>query len=97
MLPAYTTFNPVSVDEQVWYLDLATTSDMTPDDGKLLSKSIYSGNAMGKVGDGTLLPIAHTGSFILHTRCRLLTLNNVLHIPKLQHNSLSVRQLCWKL
>lgn len=94
MLPAYATFNPVSVDEQVWYPDSAAASHMTPDDGKSLSKSTYSGNAHVKVGNGTLLPIEHVGNAEISTSTRPLRLRNVLHVPKLQHNLLSVKQLC---
>ena len=73
----------MSVEERVWYPDSAVASHMTLDDGKLISKSIYSGNAMVKVGDGTLLSIAHTGTFVLHTPHRPLMLKHVLHVRKL--------------
>ena len=45
-----------------------------------------SSNTMVKVGDGNLLPVAHTSTFGLPTRHKPLTLTNVLHVPKLQHN-----------
>ena len=93
MLLAYATFNPVSVDEQVWYPDSTSASHLTPNDSKLLSKSIYSGNKMVKVANGTLLPVVHTGTCVLPTKCKPLSLTNVLHVSKLQHNLLSVRQL----
>ena len=92
VLPAYATFNPVSIDERVWYPDSAATSHMTPDDGKLISKSVYSVNTAVKVGDGTVLPVAYTGTSVLLTKHKPLILNNVLHVPQLQHNLLSVRQ-----
>ena len=80
--------------QQGWYPNSAAASHMTPDDFKLLSKSFYSGNTMVKVGDDNLVPISHTGTFVLPTRHKPLTLSNVLHVPKLQHNLLSIRQLC---
>jgi len=64
---------------------------MTFDDGKLVSKSVYSGNAMVKVGDGTLLLAAHTGNSVLHTYHRPLTIKHILHVHQFQHNLLSVR------
>ena len=67
---------------------------MTPDDGNLISKIVYSGNSLVKVGDGTLLPIVHVGHSHHPSRTQPLQLTNVLHVPKLQHNLLSVRQLC---
>lgn len=93
MLPAYATFNPVSVDEQVWYPNSSAVSNMTFEDGNLFSKIVYSGNTMVKVGDVTLIPVAHTSASIPPTRHKPLTRKNVLPIPKLQHNLLSVRQL----
>ena len=94
MFPTYAHFNPVSVNEQVWYLDSTVASHMAPDDGKLVSKSIYFGNIMVKVSDGTLLAVAHIGTSVLPTKHKPRTLTNILHVPKLQHNLLSMRQLC---
>ena len=67
---------------------------MTTDDGNLLSKIVYSSNALVQVGDGTPLLVAHVGNTSLASQYQPLTLKNVLHVPKLQHNLLSVRQLC---
>lgn len=67
---------------------------MTLDDGKLSSKSIYYGNSLVKIGDGTLLPIAHIGTSCLPSTQHPLSLTRVLHVPKLQHNLLFIRQLC---
>jgi len=94
VLPAYATFNPAAVNEQVWCPDSAATSHMMPDDGNLLSKTVYSGDALVKVGDDTVLPVVHVGNTSLASKHRPLTLKNVLHVPKLQHNLLSVRQFC---
>ena len=67
---------------------------MTLDDGNLLSKSIYFGNALVNICNGTLLPVANIGNSSLPSKMRPLTLKNVLHVPKIQHNLLLVRQLC---
>ena len=67
---------------------------MTLDDGNLLSKTIYIGNDIVKVGDGTLLPIAHVGTLLLSSPHYPLSLQIGLHVLKLQHNLLFVRQLC---
>jgi len=66
-------------------------SHMTPDNGK----SVYSGNTLVKFGNGTLLPIMHIGQYHLPTQTHPLRLSSVLHVPKLQHNLLSARQLYW--
>ena len=91
--PTYVTFNLAAVDEQVWYPDSVAASRMTPDDSSLLSKTVYSGSALVKVGDGTLLPVVHVGNTSLISKHRPLTLKNVLHMPKVQLNLLSIRKL----
>ena len=83
MLPAYAIFNPITVDEHIWYPDSAAASHMTSDDGKLLSKSVYSGNKMVKVGDGNRIFVVHTDTSGLSSRTKPLTLKNVLHVFKL--------------
>jgi len=88
----YATLNPISIDVSVWYHDSAAASHMMPNDGNLFSKSIYSSNALVNECDGILLPVAHIRTSILLSRHYLLSLKDVLHIPKLQHNLLSVRQ-----
>ena len=67
---------------------------MTRDDDELLSEFIYSGNAMVKVGDDILFIVAHIVTSVLTTSHHPLTFRSVLHVRKLQHNLLSVRQLC---
>jgi len=49
---------------------------------------------MVKVGDGTLLPIAHIDIFILPTKHRPLNVTSVLYVSKFQHNLPSARELC---
>ena len=43
-VPAFATFNAINANESVWYPDSATASHMTPMEGNLLSKSIYTGS-----------------------------------------------------
>jgi len=94
VLPAYATFNSVDAGEQIWYPDSAAASHMTPNDGKLLTKSVFSGSSLVKVGNGTLLPIKHVGHSVLTTPIKPLRLSRFLHVPQLRHNLLSVRKLC---
>ena len=67
---------------------------MTPTEGNLLSKSTYIGTDRVRVGNSTLLPIQHVGHLKIPTVTKPLVLNNVLHVPSLKHNLLSVKQLC---
>ena len=67
---------------------------MTPTEGNLLSKSAYTGIDQVQVGNGTLFPIKHVGQIIISRVAKPLALNNMLHVPSLKHNLLSVKQLC---
>ena len=66
---------------------------MTPDDGKLLTKFVYSGTIPVKLGNGHLLPIKHVDHSVITTPVKPLRLSLTLHVPQLSHNLLSVRQL----
>jgi len=94
VLPAYATFNSVDASEQIWYPNSSAASHMTLDNGKLHSKSLYSGSSLVKVGKGTLLPIKHIGQSYVSTPIKPLHLNHVLHVPQLRHNLLFIRKLC---
>jgi len=48
---------------------------------------------MVKVSDGTLFSIAHIGTLLPPSPQHPLSLQKILHVPKLQHNLLSIRQL----
>jgi len=56
---------------------------MTPDDGELPFKYVYFENIMVKVGNGNLLSVTHTGTSVLPTRHKPLTISYVLHVHKL--------------
>ena len=53
VLPAYAISNFVDAGVQIWYPDSAAASTMTPDDGKLLTKTVYSRPSLVKIGNGT--------------------------------------------
>lgn len=59
-----------------------------------LNPSEYFGDEHVRVGDGTSLPIQHTGGSTLSTSHGTLLLNNLLHVPHLTKNHLSVHQFC---
>jgi hypothetical protein len=66
-------------------------SHMTSDDGILLSRHLPSHPSI-TVGNGASLPVTHRGSFALRTDSSTFHLNNVLVVPSLIHNLLSVRR-----
>lgn len=67
---------------------------MTPSEAILTSKSPYQGNTNVIVGNGATLPISHVGQAHLKTSTNPLLLNNVLYVPNLKYNLLSIQQLC---
>lgn len=54
----------------------------------------YHGNDSLHVGDGNPLPIFHIGSSKLFSPNKTFDLTNILHVPQIQKNLLSVKQFC---
>ena len=46
------------------------------------------------IDDGSALPITHTGSTTIPTSSRTFTLQNVLCVPSMQKNLISIYQFC---
>ncbi|PKU60934.1 Retrovirus-related Pol polyprotein from transposon TNT 1-94 [Dendrobium catenatum] len=76
-----------------WYLDSGASSHMTNRLDNLTQSSIYNGNDQVTVGDGRSVPIAHSGTGLLPTPDRKLRLSNLLHIPSISYNLLSISNL----
>jgi hypothetical protein len=72
-------------------MDSGASSHMTSDDGILLSRHLPSHPSI-TVGNGASLLVTHCGSSALRTDSSTFHLNNVLVVPSLIHNLLSVRQ-----
>lgn len=74
-----------------WYADTRATTHMTTDPGNLLSCSLYKGN------DKFLSEMAHDLAYlmpvILPSSPSNICLNNVLIVPKIKKNLLSIIQL----
>ncbi|KAM2035287.1 hypothetical protein ACFX16_038395 [Malus domestica] len=54
----------------------------------------YNGDAKITVGSGESLPVSSIGSSIIRTPNHALILHNVLHVPRITMNLLSVKKLC---
>uniref|UniRef100_A0ACD5V1F3 Uncharacterized protein n=1 Tax=Avena sativa TaxID=4498 RepID=A0ACD5V1F3_AVESA len=75
-----------------WYLDTGATSHMTSSSGMLSSaRPVFSSRIV--VGDGSSLPVSHTGHAHLPTTTNPLALNSVLVCPNLIKNLISVKAL----
>ncbi|KAB1227925.1 Retrovirus-related Pol polyprotein from transposon TNT 1-94 [Morella rubra] len=96
--PASFTANYSSIPagpDSYWYPDSAASNHMTHDYTNLShNPTEYTGEEQVRVGDGSALPIHHTGGSSLSTPSRSLRLSNLLHVPLLTKNLISVRQFC---
>ena len=77
-----------------WILDSGTTHHLTTDLANLSMHQQYSGGEEVQVADGTGLQITHTGSGLLPTPSRPLQLKEVLYVPDVKKNLISVYRLC---
>jgi hypothetical protein len=81
------------VTDQVWYPDTSATNHMTADLQSLnLSAKDYTSQDQVRVGNGQGLYIHHIGSSILCSSNQDFFLKNILHVPSISQNLLSVYQ-----
>ncbi|KAE8696738.1 Aminomethyltransferase [Hibiscus syriacus] len=80
--------------EQHWVVDSGATHHLMPDATKVLSPTEFRGPGKLTVGNGVSLDIRSIGSSVLpSTSSRALLLNNLLHVPSMIKNLLSVSKL----
>ncbi|KAG8501432.1 hypothetical protein CXB51_003747 [Gossypium anomalum] len=77
---------------QAWYPDSGATNHITPDMNNLSTASPYTGMDRVSMGNGASVSIAHIGSSSMMSGSRLLHLKNILHVPTVCKNLLSVGQ-----
>lgn len=77
----------------VWILDTWASSHLTSDPNQLLHPQPYQRHQQVHLGDNSTLPIQHIGKGILPTPSSKLLLSNLLHVPNLSYNLLSVHHL----
>ncbi|KAK2989712.1 hypothetical protein RJ640_030205 [Escallonia rubra] len=75
-----------------WFPDTAANYHLTPDINALNAVNEYMGNDQLHVGNGQGLQITHTGNASIHPNTRKLDLRNVLCVPKIVKNLLSVQR-----
>lgn len=83
---------PSSTFDSTWYPDSSATNHITPDLGDLTNKASYVGNDQIHIGDGTGLDIHNVGTSFFHTNLssKVFNLNNLLHVPSITKNLMSV-------
>ena len=84
--------NPNVVIDNSWYPDSGATNHCTPDPNNLIIQDIYAKNDQIHMGDGTNLAIQHIGqsTFPSQFSSKLLVLKQLLHVPSISKNLLSV-------
>ena len=86
---AATAYNPNN-----WILDSGATHHLTTDLNNLALHHPYNGGEEVTIADGSGLAISHTGSSTLSTPTRSLALTDILYVPNIHKNLISVYRLC---
>ncbi|KAI4347884.1 hypothetical protein L6164_008660 [Bauhinia variegata] len=84
---------PVS-ETLAWLLDTSASHHVTTDLNNLFMHNPYDGSDDIVIGDGSALPIIHTGSTTLSTPSYDFSLQNVLFVPTMKKNLISISQFC---
>lgn len=90
----YTAASAHDMSMSPWLLDSGASHHIASDLSNLSLHSPYQGGDDVTIGNGTGLPITHTGSTTLPSSSRSLVLNNVLCVPSMKKNLISVNKLC---
>jgi hypothetical protein len=76
-----------------WYTDTGATDHITSELKKLSLREKYNGGEQIHTVNGAGMDISHVGKTIVHTQCRNLNLENILHVPSATKNLISVHRL----
>ncbi|KAL4296184.1 hypothetical protein GQ457_12G002980 [Hibiscus cannabinus] len=82
-----------SASKGQWFVDSGASHHVSPDAKNLLESSDYSGPGKLTVGNGAHLGISKIGQASLISHPRDLVLHNVLHVPSITKNMVSVSKL----
>ena len=75
-------------------MDSGATDHLTNQLDNLHHQNLYIGTYEIIIGDGSTIPITHTGKVIIPTETHSSNLPKVLHVPHISQNPLSVSSLC---
>lgn len=75
-----------------WYLDTGASNHVTPDLSALSLQAPYNGPSEVCIGNDQNLTVTNKGSSILPTPIHTFSLRNILHVPSLSTNLLSVKK-----
>ena len=85
--------NPQSPTDDNWYADSGATHHLTADLANLnVRADEYQGQEQIRIGNGKSIPIKHIGTTQLFSPTSSFQLNNVLHVPQISQNLLSIQK-----
>ena len=94
-MAALATANFALASNSAWLTDTRCSDHVTQDLSQLsLHSQVTSGNESVIVGNGQELPVTHIGNGKLLTSSHQFRLDNILRVPALASNLLSVHKLC---
>jgi hypothetical protein len=79
--------------DSTWYIDSEATNHITSDLERLIVRDKYHDNDQIHTASGSGMNISHIGHNTIHTPCRQLQLNKILHVPQASKNLISVHRL----
>ncbi|RVW13483.1 Retrovirus-related Pol polyprotein from transposon TNT 1-94 [Vitis vinifera] len=85
---------PSSASMDSWFLDSGATHHLSHTAANIHNGTPYNGTDSVMVGNGKSLPITQVGHSFLHTPAKPFVLHNVLHVPQLTSNLISVSKFC---
>ncbi|KAK1420567.1 hypothetical protein QVD17_22267 [Tagetes erecta] len=77
-----------------WMPDTGSSHHVSPDLSSFDNSEAYYGEDNLYVGNGKGLPILHIGSSHLYSPNKTFSLQNVLHVPEIKQNLMSVQKFC---
>lgn len=83
-----------TTDTSTWLLDSGASHHVTVDLNNLSLHTPYAGSDDVMIGDDTGLHITHTGSTTILTPTRTFNLHNILCVPNMKKNLISIYQFC---
>lgn len=89
-IPQACVSTPDTVGDNAWYPDLKATHLLTKSPSALDHISPYTGLGKVYVGNGSSLPVLHTGQTYLLTHSHPLYMRSLLFVPSITKNLLSV-------
>jgi transposase InsO family protein len=80
--------------QTTWVSNTGATDHFTPDLHNIPDNQAYTDSQLVSVGNGTQLPISHSGNAQLRSSSHIFHLRKILRVPSMKSNLLSVQRFC---